>query len=208
MQDIAMEMLMEEGPLKLFSDNYQPIYEEIEGPIVTDRQVRVEYTWYKVLDWGDTATISAYVFKNILTEFFCIFSKKNPVSTSADDKWYYVYVANGISKFGDVLPNKHKKGAIDSSKYKPYYRKNEIPDSIKFIVESDKLFYFLQKGYFTVVEKNDDYTLVDFYEPIANIAHKYTNETTSTMSAKVFVNDSLELLIVPYDVPVEIRNKK
>lgn len=62
MENIAKEMLMEEGPLQLFSDNNEPIYEGIEGPIVTDMQERVEYTWYKVLEWGDTASISAFVY--------------------------------------------------------------------------------------------------------------------------------------------------
>ena len=66
----------------------------------------------------------------------------------------------------------------------------------------------MRKGHFQIVENNDDYTIVDFYEPIANIVDKHTVETISTMSAKVFVNDSLELLIMPYDISVEIRNKK
>ncbi len=208
MENIAKEMLMEEGPLKLFSDNYEPIYEGIEGPVVTDRQKRIEYTWYKVLEWGDTASISAFVYKNFLIEFAGIFRKKNPTSTSADGKWYYVYVPEGISKFVDILPNQHEKNTIDSLKYKPYYRQNETSDSIKFIVNINRLFFFLQKGYFTVVEKNDTCTIIDFYEPIANIVHKHTKDTITTMSAKVFVNDFLEVLIIPYDVPIEVRNKK
>jgi hypothetical protein len=50
MESIAMEMLMEEGPLKLFEGSDEPIYQGIEGPIINDRQDRVEYTWYKVLE--------------------------------------------------------------------------------------------------------------------------------------------------------------
>lgn len=207
MESIAKEMLTEEGPLKLFSDNDEPIYKGIEGSIVIDRQERVEYTWYKVLEWGDTASISAFVYKNFLKEFSGILRKKNPPSVTADIKWYYVYVPEGISKFADVLPQQHEKKAIDSSKYKPYQRQNEIADSINFTVTPDRLFYFLQKGYFTVVEKNDTCTIVDFYEPIANIVHRLTNDTISTISAKVFFNDSLEVLIMPYDVPIENRNK-
>ncbi len=208
MESIAREMLTEEGPLKLFSDSDEPIYKGIKGPVVIDRQERVEYTWYKVLHWGDTASISAFVYKNFLKEFSGIFRKKNPPSVTADIKWYYVYVPEGISKFADVLPPQQEKKAIDSSKYKPYQRQNEIADSINFTVIPDRLFYFLQKGYFTVIEKNDRYTIVDFYEPIANMIHRRTNDTISTMSAKVFVKDSLEVLILPYNVPNEIRNKK
>jgi len=208
MESIAKEMLMGEGPLKLFSDNDEPIYEGIEGPIVIDRQERVEYTWYKVLEWGDSARISAFVYKNFLAEFSGIFRKKNPISVMADGKWYYVYVPEGISKFVDILPDPQKSKVVDSSKYESYYRQNEIGDSIKFIVSPDRLFYFLQKGYFTILEKKEKYTIIDFYEPIANIVHKHRKERISTMSAKVFVNDSLEVLIMPYDVPNKIRNRK
>lgn len=38
MENIAKEMLMEQGPLQLFSDNNKPIYEGIEGLIVIDRK--------------------------------------------------------------------------------------------------------------------------------------------------------------------------
>ncbi len=208
MENIAKEMLMEEGPLHLFSDNGEPIYEGIEGPIITYYQKRVEFTWHKVLEWGDTARISAFVYKNFINEFLGILRAKNPPSVTADSKWYYVYVREGISKFGDVLPQKHKNVALNYLKYIPYLKQNEMTDSIVFTVIPERLFFFLQRGYFTVVEKNDNYTIVNFYEPIANIVHKHTDETISTMSAKVFVTDSLELFILPYDVPVEIRNKK
>jgi hypothetical protein len=208
MENIAKEMLIEEGPLKLFSDNGEPIYEEIKGPIVTDRQERVEYTWYKVLQWGDTASISAFVYKNFMKEFSGIFRKKNPPSVSADSKWYYVYVPEGISKFADLLPQQHYKQERDFSKYKLYYSQKEMSDSINFIVRPTQLFYFLQKGYFTVVEKHDNYTVVDFYEPIAAIGGSQANDPISTMSAKVYVNDSYEVLITPYVVPIQMRNRK
>jgi hypothetical protein len=208
MENIAKEMLMEEGPLQLFSDNNEPIYEGIEGPIVTDMQERVEYTWYKVLEWGDTASISAFVYNSCLNEFSGIFRAKNPPSVTADIKWYYVYVPEGISKFTDILPKKYDSYSIDVSVFEFNSKQEKIADSINFIINPDRLFFFLRKGHFQIVENNDDYTIVDFYEPIANIVDKHTVETISTMSAKVFVNDSLELLIMPYDISVEIRNKK
>lgn len=208
MENIAKEMLMEEGPLHLFSDNGEPIYEGIEGPIITYYQKRVEFTWYKVLEWGDTASISAFVNKNFLQEYSGIFRAKNPPSVTADVKWYYVYVPEGISKFTDILPKKYDSCSIDVSVFGINSKQERIADSIDFIINPDRLFFFLRKGHFQIVEKNDNYTIVDFYEPIANIVHKHTDETISTMSAKVFVTDSLELFILPYDVPVEIRNKQ
>jgi hypothetical protein len=208
MENIAKEMLMEQGPLQLFSDNNEPIYEGIEGPIVIDWKERIEYSWYKVLEWGDTASISAFVYKNFLNEFSGIFRANNPPSVTANSKWYYVYVPDGISKFTDILHTRHTNKVVDVPAFKLYQKQEDMLDTLNFIVNPNRLFFFLQKGYFQIVEKNDDYTIVDFYEPIAYMGHRCTNKTTSTMSAKVFFNDSLEILIVPYDVPVELRNKK
>lgn len=176
------------------------------GPLVKNYGEYLEFKWLNVLEWGDTAALYIDVFK-----------RPNSISwrdnffwprTTMDYQWYYFEFPEGTSKFAEILPSQHEKRAIDSSKYKLYHRKDEVSNSINFTVIPERLFYFLQKGYFTVVEKNDDYTIVDFYEPIANIVHKHTGETISTMSAKVFVNDSLQVLIIPYDVPSEIRNKK
>lgn len=134
MENIAKEMLMEEGPLQLFSDNNEPIYEGIEGPIVTDMQERVEYTWYKVLEWGDTASISAFVYNSCLNEFSGIFRAKNPPSVTADIKWYYVYVPEGISKFTDILPKKYDSYSIDVSVFEFNSKQEKIADSINFIM--------------------------------------------------------------------------
>src|SRR5690606_31924921 len=76
METIAREKLMEE-PFYLFTNKYENLYRDIEGPIITDRQNRVEFTWYKVLEWGDTASISALVYKNFLNEFSGAFRAKN-----------------------------------------------------------------------------------------------------------------------------------
>lgn len=200
MEKMAREALVDDGPFKLFSDDGKPIYNGIEGPIITDNQDRVKFTWYKVLEWGDTAKISAYVYKNFLIELNGVFRKKNPPSVAADEQWQYVYLSDGISKFTDVIPQKYKNETQDAFKVKYYHNQNETSDSIKFIIMQDRLFYFLQKGYFSVEEKNNDYTTVEFYEHIANIVHKRTNQKLDTRFAKVFVNDSLEVIIVPYDL--------
>jgi hypothetical protein len=184
---------------------HDSLRKQLIGPVIIDNGVYIEFKWYKVLEWGDTSAIYIDVFrspfKNNWSNFF------TPKITM-DWQWYYFTFPNGTSKFGNILPNTNGKKADDSSKYKLYHKQNEIADSMKFTVIPDRLFYFLQKGYFTVVEKKDTYTIVDFYESIANIVHKHTNENLSTMSAKVFVNDSLGVIIMPYDVPIELRNKK
>lgn len=179
---------------------------QLTGPVMIDKGKYLEFKWYKALEWGDTSAVYIDVFKK-------------PTSLSWRDKfffpritmnyqWYYFVFPNGTSKFADVLPQQLKKVEMHSFKFIPHHRQKEVYDSINFTIKPERIFYFLQKGHFLVVEKNDTYTLVDFHEPIATIVHKHTNDTIYTMSAKVFVNDSSEVLIIPYNIPIEIRNKK
>lgn len=205
MESIAKNELMDE-PFYLFTDKYENLYKNVEGPIIIDRQDRVQFTWYKVLEWGDTASISAFVYKNFFIEFTGVFRSQNPSSVTADTKWYYVYVPEGISKFTDIIPKCCNRNVTDVSVFKLSPNKEKTVDSINFIINPSRLLFFLKKGHFQIVEKNDIYTIIDFYEPIANIVHRHTNESIPTMSAKVFFLDSLEVLILPFVVPVELRN--
>ncbi|MCE2972283.1 MAG: hypothetical protein LW852_02445 [Sediminibacterium sp.] len=184
---------------------YDSLRKHLIGPLITNKGEYYEFKWYKLLEWGDTAAVHIDVYKKPSS-----FSWRDDFywpRVTMNYQWYYFLFPQGISKFADILPEQYKKEGIDSSKYKPYHGQSEIADSIHFTVIPDRLFYFLQKGYFTIVEKNDTYTIVDFYEPIANIVHKHKKDTITTMSAKVFMNDSMEVFMIPYDIPIEIRNK-
>jgi len=207
MESIAKSELMGE-PFYLFTKKYERLYKDVEGPLVNDLQDRVQFTWYKVLEWGDTASISAYVYKNFIKEFLGVVRAKNPPSITADIKWYYVYVPEGISRFTDILPNQYDDKAVDISIFKLDNRQQNIVDSITFTIEPERLLLFLKKGHFQVVEKLEEYVAVDFYQPIAKLVHSPSNSTTSTMSAKVFFIDSLYVLIIPYDIPTEYRDRK
>lgn len=173
MEDIAKEKLMckDNGILRLFSYNGEVIYKGIKGPIINDRQERVEYTWYKVLEWGDTARVSSFVYKNVFMELAGIFRAKNPPDVTANSQWDYVYLESKgrtTAKFSDIFPD----SVIypnDTTIYKLHPKQYELKDTIKFIVSPRLLFYFLKKGYYFVMEKHNDYTIVEFYEPIANI---------------------------------------
>lgn len=196
MEEIAKDELRE-PPLGLFTEAYYNAYkgQELDGPLIIDKGRHIEFQWYKVLKWGDTASVYANVYKypnsfSWRDNFFW-------TNIGMNEYFYYYSFQNGTSKFEDILPSTHKKGVSDSLKYKPYYAQNKVADSISFIINIERLFYFLQKGYFIIIEKNDDYTVVDFYEPIANIIYKHSNDTISTMSAKIFFNDSLEVFIIP-----------
>lgn len=170
---------------------------QLLGPIIQDHEKYVEYKWYKELEWGDTAAIFIDVYKYPST-----FSWRDDFfwpRLTMNYQWYYFSFPEGTSKFADALPQKNKKVIIDSLKIKLYQSQNELVDSLQFIVIPNRLFFFLRKGYFTIVEKNDAYSIVDFYQPIATIYNNSNRDTTQTMSAKIYLNDALELIIQPID---------
>jgi len=198
MEGIAKEMLKEQGPLQLFSDKNEPIYAGIEGPIVTDRKERIEYTWYKILEWGDTASISAFVYKSVLNEFSGIFRAKNPPSVTADTRWFYVYMPEGISNLKEILPKSRDCNTTDLSALMLCYTHEKMADSIEFIVKPERLLFFLRKGYFHILAKQENNVFIEFYEPIANIVQVNTKDTINTKSAKVSFNESSVVQILPY----------
>ena len=64
------------------------------------------------------------------------------------------------------------------------------------------MFSFLKQGYYNVLQRYDDYTVVAFYEPIASITNN--NKITKVMTAKVYFNDKNEVFIYPYDAPLDL----
>jgi len=185
---------------------YDTLRKQLLGPVITDKGKYSEFKWYKVLEWGDTAAVYIDVFKRPNS-----FSWRDDFfwpRITMNYQWYYFLFPKGTSKFIDILPNQYTNKKISISDFRLYNKQENVADSIKYVIKLDKLFFFLQKGYFQVMDKQENYIAIDFYEPVANIVHKDKNDTILTMSAKVFVNDSLEVLIMPYYVPIEIRNKK
>ena len=197
MVQIASEMLREPGPLQLFAANGDILYRGIHGPILNDVEDRIEYTWFKVLDWGDTATISASVYKNVLNELGSLVRRKNPPAVWANSKWNYVYNPVGESRFSDLLPESNKQRSTDSSVYTLSRQQDESHTSFKYIIKPDKLLILLQRGYFNVAEKKGNYTTVDFFEPIAEAPSEPNGSRAQTISARVYVDDSLNILIEP-----------
>jgi hypothetical protein len=178
--------------------------QQLQGPLILDKGDYVEFNWYKVLEWNDSANLYIDVFKYPVGKDWSRFFAPR---VTMDWQWYYFLFPNGTSTFDKVLPKLSQYEIIDHSKYKLYSKINHTTDSVKFDIQPERLLYFLKKGFFTVIEKSDTYTIVDFYEPIAAIGGSQTNDLISTMSAKVYINDSFEVLISPYIVPIEMRNK-
>src|SRR5690606_38541281 len=111
-------------------------------------------------EWGDTASISALVYKNFLNEFSGAFRAKNEPDVTADIKWYYIYVPEGISKFTDIIPPQYDNKAVVD--FKLNKEQESQADSIIFSIDAEGLLFFLKEGHFQVVEKQTEYTIVDF----------------------------------------------
>jgi hypothetical protein len=176
---------------------YDSLRKQLESPVISDKGKYLDFKWYKVLKWGDTSIVHIEVYK-----WPSSFSWRDHFywpRTTMNYQWNYFLFPNGTSKFTNLLDNKDDKKVIDKFAFKPYSKNLKIADSINFIVKPEQLFFFLQKGYFQIIDNWDSCVFIDFYEPIAKISHKYKNYSTATISAKIYVYDSLELVILPIE---------
>jgi hypothetical protein len=206
MMQVAKSQLMEE-PLALFNEDYQFLYKNVEGPLEVDKGDQMLYTWYSVLDWGDTATISALVYKSLFKEYLGIFRAKNPPDAFADIKWYYVVVPNGISKFDDILNHNQKKLNTTLMDFRLSEKQASITGAIKFLIKPERLLFILKKGHFQVVDKHDGFTIVEFYQVIANLSDTAENSAVETRTAKIYITDSTKVIILPCIVSMNLSNK-
>ncbi len=177
----------------------------VKGPIVNNtKEGYTTFQWYKVLPWGDTASI-----------FFGVSQSITPLSLSRIGNYYWPritmnyqwqYLMGPISEFDDILPTKYNKGIFLDTQLKLYPNHDKYFDSSELTIAPERLFFFLKEGYFRILKKEDDYTVVEFYEPIGNVFYKNGNrqDTTFTLGAKVFVNEAFEMLIMPYKIPDEL----
>lgn len=182
---------------------YDTLRKQLKGPIILNKNKFNEFMWYSVLDWGDTAAIYIDVYKY-------------PASFSWRDNYFWPritmnyqwgYLTSGpISTFKDVLPLKYENNTVILSSLQLLTNQEKYYESSEVSISPDRLFYFLKKGYFEIIEKKEDYTVVAFYQPIGNVYLKTQNkiDTINSMSAKVIINETFEVLIIPYNVPNEL----
>lgn len=177
----------------------------LEGPAIEEiGENYVSFFWYSKLAWGDTAAIYIRVGKSIYSSSLRDFIWP---STTMNYQWTYLELKLGnhrLGKFKDVLPKKNIVYPIDN-----YSIWNDHPidfDSSILILEPDKLFFFLKEGYFEALKKDENYTEVTFLEPIGKmkIESSVKVDTNLTSGAKIYTNDSSQLLIIPYRIPMKL----
>ncbi|MBU1369580.1 MAG: hypothetical protein KJ578_03815 [Bacteroidetes bacterium] len=185
---------------------YDSVRKQLKGPIILKKNKYSEFMWYRVLDWGDTAAIYIDVYKY-------------PTSFSWRDDYFWPritmnyqwgYLASGsMSTFKDVLPLKYENNTMILSSLQLFPNQENYYESSEVSISPEGLFYFLKKGYFEVLEKKEDFTVVAFYQPIGNVYVRTQNkiDTVNTMTAKVLINEAFEVLIIPYNAPPELWGK-
>lgn len=187
------------------------IVEDIKGPIITEHDSLnyVDFKWYTILPWGDTSAIYTRVYKSLTSlslndEYFW-------PKSSMDVNWIYVGKPN--SNFSDLLNSNHFSDSahyrtFDTSKYRfSIVIENENEgDTLQLLIDKERIFEYLKRGYFNVDGKLDKSVVVLFYEEYAQICNNKTNEKTLIETAKIKI-DSLNIMIIPWIVPIEVRDK-
>ncbi|MDX9947000.1 MAG: hypothetical protein RBS38_06500 [Bacteroidales bacterium] len=181
------------------------ILNQLTGPLILEQENYVEFKWFKVLEWGDTASIYIDVYRSPSS-----FSWRDNYfwqRVTMNHQWGYLFGAK--SEFKNVLPIKYENKTLILSSLQLYPNQWKYYENSEVLISPDRLFYFLKKGYFSVLEKKEEYTVVAFYQPIGNIYVIAQNktDTINTMSAKVLINEVSEILIIPHNAPPELWSK-
>jgi len=179
-------------------EGFDTVY-KIKGPIVNNS--KEEYTtfqWYKVLSWGDTASVFVDVSQNLASFSW----RDNYFFPRITMNYQWNYLIGSISKLDTILPSKFDESIYLNIQLKLYPNHDKYFEGSELTIEPERLFFFLKEGYFRILNKKYDYTIIEFYEPIGNVFYRNGNKqnATFTLGAKVFVNDAFEILIVPYKI--------
>ena len=179
----------------------------LQGPLIFKEKKYVEFVWYKKLEWGDTSKIFIRVYRSIFSchrfdswwrNYFCFLEPQ----VNMNYQWYYFLFADGTSNFQEVFPLGIKGIKIETAK--DLSTKNTKDYHYKFTVPTNRISYLLKKGYFRVLQKKEETTIIEFYEPIANIYIERRKDAISVITAKVFSNDTTGITIIPFIAPKEL----
>ena len=181
----------------------------LQGPIVRHINNGLCFQWFVPLEWGDSASFYIDVFKSPMQVGWRKFLFRN---TRMNYQTSYLQFPDGRSHFVDVLPHKWNSdttllsrlflASVDS------VTSSSSADVYHPFVSQETLFLFLQKGFFTVVERKPDYSVVEFFQPIGwkqRLGERKTDDYTdkiSTERARVMIDDDYSVRIVPVDRPV------
>jgi hypothetical protein len=150
------------------------------------------FTWIYILETGDTAKANIE-----LSRKKRLLHDEEPLSIYFNYKHSYIFKTD--KDLINLLPRKYKLDREYINKLSLSDRQADFIDStnnMNFIIPSERLYDYLNKGFYSVLARYDNYTSISFYEPIANLSDKKQDRQTRT--AKIIFNDSSDVLIQPY----------
>lgn len=173
---------------------------DFKGPIISENinYKGLKFSWYKCLNYNDT------VYVNISVPNYS-FPLVNDTRLTMSYDWKFLFGPK--SKFSELID----KGENDSwminkllfSNEQDKYYVNENSSYLK--IEKNKLLYYLKNGYFDILKKYEDSTVVLFYKPIGDIIYS-NNKKSFTLGASVTIDSMNQILIKPIDVPDSLWN--
>ncbi len=176
---------------ELITDIHRHEFEMLSGPFIVKKdEASTTFMWYKTLEFTDTA--KAYVIVPRKRSFFS--------NIKIGMNYQYGYLEGAMNSFKDLFPeniaDKFDEN-IQLSEFKP----DSLTYSIKYIIDINKLLFFIKEGYFDILSKNESYAVITFYEPFAEISQSINSISGSTWAAKIFFGDSNKISILPIEDP-------
>lgn len=148
------------------------------------------FTWIYILETGDTAKANIE-----LSRKKRLLHDEEPLSIYFNYKHSYIFKTD--KDLINLLPKKYKLDREYIDKLSLSVRQADFIDStnnMNFIIPSERLYDYLNKGFYSVLARYENYTVIALYEPIAYLP----DEDYPTMIAKIIFNDSSEVFIYPY----------
>lgn len=146
--------------------------DRLQGPIVHQTAKGLCFQWYVPLEWGDSASfyidVAKYPFTSGLREYLFRYTRMNYQTK-------YLQYPNGLGHFVDIQPYRMQSDTALLAKFSfdKSQQSDTIDGSYHLIVKKQKLYYLLEKGFFRTARKTNEYSVVEFFEPIG---WKYVNE--------------------------------
>ena len=94
----------------------------------------------------------------------------------------YLQYPNGFWHFVDIQPYKMQSDTALLAKlsFDKSQQSDTIDGAYHLIVKKQKLYYFLEKGFFCTTKKTNEYSIVEFFEPIG---WKYVDEKNKSINS-------------------------
>jgi len=193
-----MELIAEKGFNDLIYDDKItdkiPSFKKLSLEESEEKEVLI-FSWFYILESGDSAKLFVEVDKKGK------FWENDPSRISTNSKWSYMF--SPTSQFMSLIPQMMDISYLDKvNSVKVLGESFQDMDSSKLFLSEEKLFFILKEGYFNILMKYDDHTVVAFYETIASI--DIEGKAVPTLTAKIIFKDNRELVIVPYNAPMEL----